>query len=319
MRKRPPPFSGLLLVNKPKGPTSHDLVGKLRWCLGTRAVGHAGTLDPMAEGLMILLIGDATKLSQWVTAASKAYSGTVTLGAETTTCDAEGEITHEFPKKEALEKEVLDVFDSLVGEQELAVPKFSAIKQDGKKLYELARAGQEVTCPKRFMNFYESELKEVSGSEISFWLSCSKGTYIRSWAVEMGKRLGSGAYLSALRRTQIGDFHLENAQGLEFFEGLKDLSSEDALAKVKESGCFISLAAALPEAEIVRMNSKEEVLFSHGQIPNAVRSRVLPLLRDAFRNERGYLVRMLGSDGRLAGVVDIDYKGKMKIQRVFNG
>lgn len=318
MKKKPPPFSGLLLVKKPKGPTSHDLVGKLRWCLNTRAVGHAGTLDPMAEGLMILLIGDATKLSQWVTMSSKAYSGTLTLGVETTTCDAEGEVTHKFPKKEASEKETLDVFDSLLGEQELAVPKFSAIKQEGKKLYDLARAGQEVKCPKRIMKFYESELKEVSGSDISFWLSCSKGTYIRSWAVEVGRRLESGAYLSALKRTQIGDFHLEKAQSLDFFESLKGLSSEEALEKVKVAGCFIPLEEALPYAEIVRMNPKEEILFSNGQIPNAVRSRVLPLLRDAFRNERGYLVRMLGSGGRLAGVVDIDHKGKMKIQRVFN-
>ncbi|MGH1467709.1 MAG: tRNA pseudouridine(55) synthase TruB, partial [Bdellovibrionales bacterium] len=174
MKKYPPPFSGLLLVNKPKGPTSHDLVGKLRWCLGTRSVGHAGTLDPMAEGLMILLIGEATKLSQWVTAASKAYSGTVTLGAETTTGDAEGEKTHEFSKTKAEEKETLDVFDSLLGEQELTVPKYSAIKQDGRKLYDLARSGEDVVCPKRIMNFYESELKEISGADISFWLSCSK-------------------------------------------------------------------------------------------------------------------------------------------------
>ncbi len=282
-------------------------------------MGHAGTLDPMAEGLMILLIGEATKLSQWVTAASKAYSGTVTLGAETTTGDAEGEKTHEFSKTKAEEKETLDVFDSLLGEQELTVPKYSAIKQDGRKLYDLARSGEDVVCPKRIMEFYESELKEIAGSDISFWLSCSKGTYIRSWAVEVGRRLGTGAYLSSLNRTQIGDFHLEDAQGIEFFESLKELSSEDAFAKVKASGCFVSLPEALPEAEIVRLNPKEEMLFSNGQIPNAVRTRVSPLLRDAFRNERGYLVRMLGAGGRLAGLVDIDYKGQMKIQRVFNG
>lgn len=318
MKKYPPPFSGILLVSKPKGPTSHDLVGKLRWCLGTRAVGHAGTLDPMAEGLMLLLIGEATKLSQWMTSHSKAYSGVVTLGCETTTGDAEGEVTKEFKKKEATDKEVLDVFDSLLGEQELMVPKFSAIKQDGRKLYDMARKGEEVVCPTRMMNFYESELNEVSGKDISFWLSCSKGTYIRSWAVELGKRLGSGAHLSALKRTQIGDFHLEKAMDIPFFESLKDLSKEDCLAKVKASGCFVSLPEALPKAEIVRLNPKEENLFSNGQIPNAVKVRISPLMRDAFRNEKTYLVRMLGNGGRLAGLVDIDQKGLMKIQRVFN-
>ena len=318
MKKRPAPFSGLLLVNKPKGPTSHDLVGKLRWCLGTRSVGHGGTLDPMAEGLMILLIGEATKLSQWVTQASKAYSGTVTLGKETTTGDAEGEDLQAFSKKEAGDDEVLSVFDSLLGGQELTVPKYSAIKQEGKKLYDLARSGQDVVCPKRMMTFYETELAKNECSEISFWLSCSKGSYIRSWAVEVGRRLGTGAHLTALKRTQIGDFHLENAQDLSFFESLKELSSEDAFAKVKSSGCYVSLSEALPKAEIVRLNPKEEVLFSNGQIPNAVRTRVSPLLRDAFRNEKSYLVRMLGAGGRLAGLVDIDQKGQMKIQRVFN-
>jgi tRNA pseudouridine55 synthase len=318
LKRSPAPFSGLLLVNKPKGPTSHDLVGKLRWCLGTRSVGHGGTLDPMAEGLMVLLIGEATKLSQWVTQASKDYSGEVTLGAETTTADAEGEVVQSFQKNSATLEEVESVFKSLLGEQELSVPKFSAIKQDGKKLYDLARSGKEVVCPKRIMNFYESEVKSVQGSKIEFWLSCSKGSYIRSWAVEVGKRLGSGAHLSSLKRTRIANFLLEQSQPLVFFESLKGLSSEDAFAAVKEAGCFVALSDALPTAEIVRMNPKEEVLFSNGQIPNAVRTRVSPLLRDAFRNEKSYLIRMLGSGGRLAGLVGVDHKGQMKIQRVFN-
>ncbi len=318
MKKYPPPFSGLLLVNKPKGPTSHDLVRKLRWCLGTRAVGHAGTLDPMAEGLMILLIGEATKLSQWMTVASKAYSGKVTLGAETTTGDGEGEKTQLFSKVKVFEEEVLNVFNSLKGEQELRVPKYSAIKQSGTKLYDLARSGKNIVCPKRVMNFYDLKLLKISDSDISFFLSCSKGTYVRSWAVEVGKRLGTGAFLSALKRTQIGNFYLENAQDIRFFENLKELSKDDIFAKVKASGCFISLSDSLPEAEIIRLNSKEETLFLNGQIPNSVRARMLLFIRDSFKNKKTYLIRMFGSEERLAGLVGIDCKGKLKIQRVFN-
>ncbi len=305
-------------MNKPKGPTSHDLVIKLRWYLGTKAVGHAGTLDPMAEGLMILLIGDATKLSQWIIETSKAYSGTITLGAETTTDDAEGKKTYLFSKVKVFEKEVLDVFDSLKGKQELTVPKYSAIKQEGRKLYEFARSGKNIVCPKRVMNFYDLKLLKISGSNISFSLNCSKGTYIRSWAVEVGRRLGTGAFLSSLKRTRIGDFYLKKAQDIKFFKNLKNLSTNDIFAKVKASGCFISLSESLPKAKIIKLNSKEEILFSNGQIPNSVRTRISSLLKDALRNKKTYLIRMFGSGGRLAGIVDIDYEGHLKIQRVFN-
>jgi tRNA pseudouridine55 synthase len=319
MKKRPAPFSGLLLVNKPKGPTSHDLVGKLRWCLNTRSVGHGGTLDPMAEGLMVLLIGEATKLSQWVTSATKSYEGVITLGSETDTQDAEGETTKKFDKKTCTRDEAEEVFDSLMGVHELFVPKYSAIKQEGKKLYDLARSGVEVSCPKREMIFYESELLGVEGSEISFSMSCSKGTYVRSWSTEVGKRLGTGAHLSALKRTRINQFYLEDAEDIPFFESLKDLEKEDVIGRVLNSKCFVPLSQALPHAEIVRMNPKEDRLFSNGQIPNGVRVRMSPLLREAFRKEKEYLVRMLRPDGDLAGLMGINHKGQLKIQRVFNG
>jgi len=308
----------MLLVNKPKGPTSHDLVGKLRWCLNTRSVGHGGTLDPMAEGLMILLIGEATKLSQWVTSASKSYTGTLQLGSETDTADAEGEVISTFDKKTASKDEVLEVFDSLMGIQELMVPKYSAIKQNGEKLYDLARRGDDVMCPTRKMVFYESELTDLDESDISFSMSCSKGTYVRSWSTEVGSRLGSGAHLTALCRTRINQFYLEDAEDISFFESLKELDKEDVIEKIENSSCFIPLSEALPEAEIVRLNPKEEALFSNGQIPNDVTVRVAPLLRDAYRNERDYLVRFLRPDGDLAGLVGVTPNGQMKIQRVFN-
>lgn len=318
MKKKPAPFSGMLLVNKPKGPTSHDLVGKLRWCLNTRSVGHGGTLDPMAEGLMILLIGEATKLSQWVTSASKSYTGTLQLGSETDTADAEGEVISTFDKKSADETEILSVFDSLLGIQELVVPKYSAIKQNGEKLYDVARRGDEVNCPSRKMVFYDTELTEIKGSDISFSLSCSKGTYVRSWSTEVGTRLDSGAHLTALCRTRINQFYLEDAEDISFFESLKELDKEELIEKIGESSCFIPLSQALPEAEIVRLNPKEEQLFSNGQIPNDVKVRVSPLLRDAYRNERDYLVRFLRPDGDLAGLVGISQQGQLKIERVFN-
>lgn len=318
MKKRPAPFSGLLLVNKPKGPTSHDLVGKLRWCLNTRSVGHGGTLDPMAEGLMILLIGEATKLSQWITSASKSYSGTLKLGAETDTADAEGEVIAEFDKKSASKEDVLGVFDSLMGVQDLMVPKYSAIKQNGEKLYDLARRGDDVNCPVRSMVFYETELTKLEGAEISFSLSCSKGTYVRSWSTEVGSRLDSGAHLTALRRTRINQFYLKDAEDITFFESLKDLDKESLITKIEDSTCFVPLSEALPESEMLRLNPKEEKLFSNGQIPNDVKVRVAPLLREAYRSDRDYLVRFLRPDGDLAGLVGISSKGQLKIERVFN-
>ncbi len=317
-KHKPAPFSGLLLVNKPKGPTSHDLVGKFRWIIGTRVVGHAGTLDPMAEGLMVMLIGDATKVSQWVTSTSKTYEGVITLGSETTTDDAEGEVVQTFDKISVKESEVLNVFESLKGPQSISVPKFSAIKQDGKKLYDLARKGLDVQTPKRIMDFISSDLKFIDGNKIGFKLECSKGSYVRSWAVEVGRRLGSGAHLSALFRTSCGSFKIDTALTIEDAEAIRDYEIEEKKEWFINHPAFVPLVESVPEAEILRLNPAEERLFSNGQIPNAAASRLIPLSRRAFRSEQGCLVRVIGAAGRLAGLLSLDEKGQIRIQRVFN-
>lgn len=332
MKKKPAPFSGLLLVHKPKGPTSHDLVSKFRWIIGTRAVGHAGTLDPMAEGLMVMLIGEATKVSQWVTSISKTYEGEITLGSETTTDDAEGEVLASFEKVRVQEDEVEEVFQSLLGPQSLSVPSYSAIKQDGQKLYEIARksraksAGsgvgegvvEDLKTPKREMNFLSSNLKFIEENKIGFKLSCSKGTYVRSWAKEVGRRLDSGAHLSKLLRTECGNFNIESSISIKEAEAVRDLSVEEKTKWFTEHTAFVPLVDSVPESEILRLSPSEEKLFFNGQVPNAARSRLIPLSRKAFREEKACLIRVISSQGELAGLLNLDEKGKVRINRVFN-
>ncbi|TDS63612.1 tRNA pseudouridine(55) synthase TruB [Myroides indicus] len=214
----------ILLIDKPLHWTSFQAVNKIKWLLKTKLglkkikVGHAGTLDPLASGLLIICTGKATKQISELQGLFKEYTGTFYIGATTPSYDLETEIDCLFPTKHINETLLEEVRTSFVGTIEQKPPIFSAIKKDGKRLYEHARKGEEVEIASRAITIHEFELTRIALPEIDFRTACSKGTYIRSLAFDFGKALQSGAHLTALRRTKIGSYNIKNAISLEEFE-----------------------------------------------------------------------------------------------------
>lgn len=207
----------IILVDKPLKWTSFQVVNKLRWALKTKynlkklKVGHAGTLDPLATGLLVLCTGKFTKKIDTLQADIKEYTGTLYLGATTASYDLETEINEKFPTEHVTEKQILEATQKFLGEIDQIPPLFSAIKKDGVRLYEIARRGETIEIKSRKTTIFEFEITEINLPHIEFRVVCSKGTYIRSLANDFGKSLNSGAHLVALRRTKSGEFHVENA------------------------------------------------------------------------------------------------------------
>ncbi|MEM6367624.1 MAG: tRNA pseudouridine(55) synthase TruB [Myxococcota bacterium] len=216
--------TGLLLVDKPAGLSSHDVVSRVRRRLGIKRVGHAGTLDPAATGLLVLGVGPGTKLLRFIEAEHKTYEATVRLGRSTTTEDAEGETVEEVlvAAGPALEAAVREAALRLEGRLEQTVPAFSAVKVDGERLYRKARRGEEVTRPRRSVEIRCLRVLGVEGPEVHIEAQVSKGTYIRTLGVQLGQAIGLPAHVSVLRRTRIGAFSVEEAHALEEF-GVDDL------------------------------------------------------------------------------------------------
>jgi tRNA pseudouridine55 synthase len=213
-------MEGVLIVDKPQGLTSHDVVYRLRRKLGMKKIGHAGTLDPMATGLLIMLIGKATRISQYLMSTDKVYEGEATLGVVTDSQDAEGEMMETRPVPELSEATVREVMKGFLGDQYQIPPMHSAIKIDGVKLYHLARKGEVVEREPRFIRVSSFELLSFASPKLTFRLHCTKGTYVRTIAHDLGQKLGCGAHLSALRRTASGKFELNQGLTLEQIETL---------------------------------------------------------------------------------------------------
>ncbi len=211
-------ISGFLNVHKPAGMTSHDVVAKVRRIVKTQGinkVGHAGTLDPMATGVLILCIGSATRLSDDVMHGTKQYQATVRLGINTDTYDAEGSITQQHDTTHLTPEQVQQALLPFIGAIDQIPPMYSAIKQGGKKLYDLARAGQTVERQPRRITIFALEMIVCSLPDVVLQVTCSAGTYIRSLAYDLGEAMGVGGHLTALARTQSGQFTLENAVALD--------------------------------------------------------------------------------------------------------
>ena len=204
-------IDGVLLVDKSPDMTSHDVVAVARRTLNQKKIGHCGTLDPMATGLLILTLGRGTKIQDLLMAEDKEYVGSVKLGEVTTTQDRQGEVTETNDVKQFSEEEIRDALDKFTGDFYQTPPMVSAIKKDGVPLYKLARQGKEVKRDPRLVHVYNYELREVSLPEFSFRVVCSKGFYVRTYAHEIGAELGCGGHLSALRRTKSGKFSAEGA------------------------------------------------------------------------------------------------------------
>lgn len=213
----------VLLFDKPLEWTSFQLVNKVRWLIRKNfkikkiKVGHAGTLDPLATGLLIICTGKATKTIDILQGQEKEYTGTFTLGATTPSYDLETEVDQQFPFEHLSKEKIASATEVFLGDIQQYPPVFSALKKDGKRLYEYARKGEEVQISARNVNISEFEITKISLPEVHFRVVCSKGTYIRSLAHDFGKELESGAYLSSLRRTRIGHHEVRNALDLESF------------------------------------------------------------------------------------------------------
>lgn len=238
MEKAGSEYEGILLIDKDAGCTSHDVVNKVRRILKIRSVGHAGTLDPLATGLLVILVGRATKVSQYLMSLDKVYDGEMKLGVETNSQDSEGEVVSELPVPESVNEAYMrEQMASFLGDQYQTPPMFSAKKLNGIPLYKLARQGQEVQREPRFINISKFELIEWNKPAAKFRLACSKGTYVRTVCHDLGKKIGCGAHMTQLRRISSDKFNVENAITVEKLSQL----SPSAIKKI-----LIPVASAVP-------------------------------------------------------------------------
>ncbi len=224
-----PELNGVLLLDKPGSHTSHDVVARLRGILHTRRIGHAGTLDPMATGLLVMLVGKATSLSQYLMSVDKVYSGVIRLGESTNTQDAEGEVLETRPVPPLTEAEVRAALQGFTGDQYQTPPMFSAVKIKGVPLYKSARKGEEVVREPRFIRVMEFSLTSWTPPDLGFVLHCTKGTYVRTLAHDLGARLGCGAHLKILRRESSGSLSVKAAVTLEQLEKMTPPEIEKVL------------------------------------------------------------------------------------------
>lgn len=249
MRRRVSNLHGLVLIDKPSGPTSHDVVARARRALQEKRIGHVGTLDPLATGLLGLLVGAATRLSEYLVEKDKRYEALVRFGNATTTYDADGETTIDtgrIPERAALEQALA----TFRGPQMQRPPAFSAIKRDGQRAYDLARRGEEVVLEPRPVTLYEITLTAWNPPDAVLDVKCSAGTYIRSLAHDLGQALDAGAHLAALRRTAIGPWSIDQAIPL------ADLEAGAAP--------ILPMEAALPDWPRVDLTEEEGRRIWHG-------------------------------------------------------
>jgi tRNA pseudouridine55 synthase len=218
--------SGVLLIDKAPDMTSHDVVAIARRALNTKKIGHCGTLDPMATGLLMLVIGRATKIQDLLMSEDKEYVGTLTLGAVTSTQDRQGEVLETKPVPAFTEEQIRQAFDAFTGEFEQLPPMVSAIKKDGVPLYKLARKGVTIERELRPVRVDGYQITRIELPEIDFVVNCTKGFYVRTYAHDIGEKLGCGGHLSALRRTRSGKFTLNRAVPV---ADLKTVPREDLL------------------------------------------------------------------------------------------
>lgn len=222
-------LNGVLLVDKGPDMTSHDVVAVARRCLRTKKIGHCGTLDPMATGMLILVIGTGTKLQDLLMSEDKEYTGSLRLGVTTSTQDREGEVVEEKPVPAFGDDDIRAAFDAFRGDFYQTPPMVSAVKIDGVPLYKLARQGKEVERKPRFVRVYDAQIQRIALPDVDFRVVCSKGFYVRTYAHDIGQKLGCGAHLTDLRRTRSGHFKFEEGNHTTF-DALKEGRREEVLA-----------------------------------------------------------------------------------------
>ena len=281
-------ISGILVVDKPVGLTSHDVVDHIRRGTGIRRAGHTGTLDPRASGVLVILVGPAVRLSEFVSAADKRYQAILRLGNATDTYDAEGKFTRQPSSTlaDVTEEQFNEVLQRYIGEIEQTPPAYSAVKVHGRKAYEMARQGEEVELAPRKINVYHLEVLEWAPPEVVVDVHCSSVTYVRSLANDVGVVLGCGAYLVGLSRTKSGRFSLRDATPLR--------KLEESFTAGNWYQYLIPAAEALSEWSAVELNPDEVEEVKHGH-------RV-----KAAADTKPGLVRGVSMAGELIAILDLD-------------
>jgi tRNA pseudouridine55 synthase len=293
---------GVILLDKPLGLSSNQALQTVRRLYNAEKAGHTGTLDPLATGLLPLCFGEATKFSGELLNADKRYLARIKLGIETDTCDAEGRVLVERPVN-STENEVQIALKQFVGDIEQIPPMYSALKRDGKPLYEYARAGIELERAPRQITIFSLNLLawNPEPDSLDVEVHCSKGTYVRTLALDIGRRLGCGAHLSALRRTAIGRLSIADTHSLEQIESFVDVGRDALLQSVD------SLIAELPEVVLTNEDSRK---ILHGQPIRCSRTHAVDQPAAAYR------VRLYSPERKFLGVGLLDEDGGLKPERL---
>lgn len=246
-------MDGVIIINKQKNFTSHDVVNVIRKKLNTKKVGHTGTLDPNATGVLPILVGKATKISKYLIEHDKTYIATIKLGEKTDTGDSEGQVIEEkLVPTDLKEEDINNTLQSFLGKQKQVPPMYSAIKINGKKLYEYAREGKEVKLEAREVEIYKIQLLEYKNSKIKFEVECSKGTYIRTLCEDIAKKLGTVGYMEELQRIKVNNFKIEDSV----------LLDDIALENVEED--LIKIEEVFKEKDKIELDNKKLELFLNG-------------------------------------------------------
>jgi len=301
-----PDFSGVVVVNKPSGPTSFDVVRRVKGLFKAKRVGHTGTLDPTATGVLPICIGEATKVAGFIADGEKEYEATVRFGQVTDTQDAAGRVLETRPIEGVTEDRVREALRSFVGLIEQTAPMYSARKIEGKRLYELARAGEEVERAPRTVNVDEARMTFFQPPDCGIFVRCSKGTYLRTLAHDLGARLGCGAHLRELRRVRVGPFGIDESVGVdELMAAAKQ--GRDELARYLKP-----LDRALEGLAELRLDAQLTRRVAHGHTPGPAdlsRLRAPPY-------PRGRRVRLVDPAGHVLAVAESDGVGTLKLLRV---
>jgi len=294
--------SGILLIDKPEGPSSAQIVHRVKKILQAKKVGHLGTLDPFASGLLLIGVNEGTKIADIFLGGAKSYRGVMVLGVETDSQDGTGKVVNERAVPSVSDKELRGLEAKFTGEQQQVPPMFSALKKDGVRLYQLARQGKEIPREPRAIRIDALQIKKISASELEFTVTCSRGTYVRTLAADMGQSLGCGAHLKSLRRTACDHLKIEQSVGIE------ELEQRCAKGAVP----LISLGAALGHLRSMTWQSRLLSRLRLGQ------QEVLGQIGKAREGEK--IVAIVDPRGQLAALAEWmndTAAGRWRLFRVF--
>ena len=294
--------SGILLIDKPEGPSSAQIVHRVKKILQAKKVGHLGTLDPFASGLLLIGVNEGTKIADIFLGGAKSYRGVMVLGVETDSQDGTGKVVNERAVPSVSDKDLRSLEAKFTGEQQQVPPMFSALKKDGVRLYQLARQGKEIPREPRAIRIDALHIKKISGSELEFTVTCSRGTYVRTLAADMGQSLGCGAHLKSLRRTACDHLKIEQSVGIE------ELEQRCAKGAVP----LISLGAALGHLRSMTLQSRLLSRLRLGQ------QEVLGQIGKAREGEK--IVAIVDPRGQLAALAEWmndTAEGRWRLFRVF--